>query len=107
MAPNDFILVVKDESAFEQKYGAGLPIAGQYTGSLSNGGEHLELRDAAGTLIQQFEYKDAWYDSTDGEGYSLTVVNPDITDVNNLSEKAFWRPSLFIDGSPGWKDNQR
>jgi outer membrane protein len=37
-------------AAFESKYSTGLPVAGQYTGSLSNGGERLTLLDAVGNV---------------------------------------------------------
>ena len=50
MAPRH-ILVVEDANALEAKYGPGLPIAGTYTGSLSNGGERIEMQDAAGQVI--------------------------------------------------------
>jgi len=104
LAPGEYILVVKDMQAFEAKYGTGLPIAGQYTGSLSNAGERIELRDAAGQIIESFEYRDNWYDLTDGPGFSLTVKDPDHSDPNALSGKSLWRPSAQAGGSPGFSD---
>ena len=35
LAPGAYTLLVRDIMAFEAKYGQGLPIAGQYAGSLS------------------------------------------------------------------------
>jgi hypothetical protein len=81
-----------------------LPVAGVYAGSLNNAGERVELRDAAGQIIHSFQYKDSWYASTDGLGYSLTVKDPVTTDPNTLGQKAVWRPSAKPGGSPGAAD---
>ena len=82
----------------------GLPVAGQYAGSLSNAGEQIELRDAAGTIICRFEYKDSWFPKTDGGGYSLTVKDPVTTDPNSLSNAGAWRASSVAGGTPGRAD---
>ncbi len=74
------MLVVKDRVAFEARYGPGLPIAGRYEGNLSNAGERIRLQDAAGRTIHDFRFEDLWYKATDGEGYSLTVVDPTTAD---------------------------
>jgi len=101
LAPQAYCLVVKDTSLLETLYGTGLPIAGQYTGSLSNGGERIMLQDAAGRIIHNLRYEDNWYRNTDGDGYSLTVKQPVPADPNALADKASWRPSLRQGGSPG------
>jgi len=93
-------LVVKDVAAFETKYGSKLPIVGQYAGSLDNAGERIELVDAAGAIIQSFEYDD-WFKSTDGQGFSLMVKDPKTSDPNSLNEEEAWRPSTTPGGSPG------
>ena len=51
-----YILVVKNIAAFESRYGPGFNIAGQYVGSLDNGGENLEIQDAVGEKVQDFSY---------------------------------------------------
>jgi len=94
-------LVVKDIAAFQAKYGSKLPVVGEYAGSLSNGGEQITLVDAAGTVIEGFAYQDAWYKTTDGEGYSLTVKDPKTTHTGSLNEKAAWTASAQKGGSPG------
>jgi hypothetical protein len=104
LAPAAYILVVEDPAAFEARYGPGLPVAGAYRGNLSNGGEHIELRDAAGQIIHSFEFKDRWYGVTDGDGFSLTLKDPAATDPNALGQKSVWRPSTDIGGSPGSGD---
>jgi len=105
LAAGQRILVVKDEAVFKAKYGTGRYIAGQYTGSLDNGGERIRLEDAIGTMIADFRYSDGWRETTDGEGYSLTIINPTEPDPNSWSLKDCWRPSAYINGSPGWDDS--
>jgi hypothetical protein len=104
LAPGGYCLVVKDVAAFQAKYGAKLPVVGRYGGSLDNGGERLELVDAAGRMIESFTYSD-WFESTDGRGFSLTVKDPKTTDPNRLNEAGAWRPSLSLGGSPGTGDS--
>ncbi len=100
LAPSGYCLVVKDTVAFAARYGSSLPVAGAYAGSLSNGGERLELLDAVGTVIHDFSFKDGWFDTTDGKGFSLTVKDPR-ADPNTLDSKSAWRPSVKEGGSPG------
>ncbi len=99
-----YCLVVKDITAFQAKYGSKLPVVGEYAGSLDNGGEHIELVDAAGQVIQGFAYDDSWFKSTDGSGYSLTVKDPRATDTSSLNDKAAWQASTRKGGSPGTGD---
>jgi len=99
-----YCLVVRDIAAFQAKYGSKLPVVGRYTGSLDNGGERIELVDAAGRTIQSFQYQDDWFKTTDGSGFSLTVKDPKATDANSLNDKNAWRPSTSVGGSPGTHD---
>lgn len=101
LAPKEVVLVVKDREAFERRYGADLPVIGQYTGMLSNAGEWIELRDASDYIVHRFRYEDAWYDVTDGDGYSLTVTDPEQSPSEMPTDKALWHPSLVLGGSPG------
>jgi len=103
LPPAGYCLLVKDVAAFEAAYGNQLPVLGQYTGSLSNSGERIELVDAAGGIIQSFEYQDNWFDLTDGLGFSLTALDPKI--VANQNDKTAWRPSAQAGGSPGTDDD--
>ena len=56
LAPRDRLLVVEDVAAFEFRYGDDLPVAGSWSGGLSNGGEQLTLIDN-GITVQQFTKK--------------------------------------------------
>jgi hypothetical protein len=102
LSPGGYVLVVRDLGVFEATYGVGLPVAGQYGGRLDKAGERIELRDAAGQVIDDFRYRDGWYGLTDGVGFSLTVRDPAAS--RSLDEKTSWRPSARLGGSPGFDD---
>jgi hypothetical protein len=61
LGPDEYIVVVKDSTAFGLRYldFSGI-IAGQYNGSLNNAGERIELQDALGRTILNFRFKDGW-----------------------------------------------
>jgi CotH protein/concanavalin A-like lectin/glucanase superfamily protein/lamin tail-like protein/chitobiase/beta-hexosaminidase-like protein len=99
-------VVVKDLAAFEARYGTGINVVpGQYSGSLSNGGEEIDLEDALGAKIHNFDYSDGWYEITDGLGFSLTIRDPYSSDPNDWDEKDGWRASFANGGSPGEDDS--
>jgi len=77
LPPGEHVIVVHKRSVFEGRSGGyeGL-IVGDYTGRLNNGGEKIRLEDAAEQVILDFEYNDGWRDITDGDGYSLTIIDP-------------------------------
>jgi len=104
LSPGSYVLLVQDPVAFENRYGRGLPIAGQYTGNLSNAGERIVFQDAIGTTIHDFEFDDRWYDVTDGRGFSLTVRDPATSAPDSLGQEGAWRPSADTGGSPGFDD---
>ncbi|MHC4314875.1 MAG: lamin tail domain-containing protein, partial [Planctomycetota bacterium] len=95
--PDECVVVVKNQSAFEAQYGTSVNIAGEYDGSLANNGERIRLQDAIGRMILDFEYEDRWYPITDGDGFSLTVIEPSDSAIYG-SEGLFahWK---FDDGS--------
>ena len=78
LAPGDCVVLVDDAAAFRAKYGEDVPIAGEYAGRLSNAGEQivLTLPEPLEAAILRFAYEDAWYESTDGRGHSLTIADP-------------------------------
>ena len=98
------VVLVKNRSAFESRYGTGLNIAGEYEGFLDNGGESIKMEDYTNSTILEFHYDDAWYDITDGEGFSLTIKDPDNSILGSWDNKNAWRPSLYSGGSPGKED---
>jgi hypothetical protein len=98
------VLVVKNQAAFESRYGTGKPIAGTFTGSLSDGGERVRLLGKFGEVVHDFSYDDDWYPQTDGQGWSLTIVDAN-GPLTAWGTKAGWRASEPVNGTPGTTDN--
>lgn len=98
-------MIVKDSATFTLAEQAN--IAGIFANNteLDNGGERIALVDYLGETIFDFTYSDGgdWTDSPDGNGPSLTLINP--TDSPILSDATNWRPSVFAAGSPGENDS--
>ena len=106
--PGEYAVLVSNYEAFTNRYTnwANINIAGEYhgkffisTGSLDNGGEELALVDGLGNTILDFEYND-WYEITDGEGYSLTLIDP-TAETNTWGDSSSWRASAYTNGTPG------
>lgn len=105
LAAQEYVLLVEDLATFTQYYpGLAAKVAGQYDGNLDNAGETIRFQDALGLTIQDFEYSDNWYPLTDGEGYSLTLVDPMTEDPNTGSQEEAWRSSSSVGGTPGTND---
>lgn len=105
LAPGDRVLVVRNQRAFEARYGQGFPIAGEFSGALNNAGDHLVLQDTAtGLTLLDFAYADdhPWPLCADGAGYSLTLKNPGSYPDSGDSEN--WRCSSRPNGNPGTSD---
>ena len=98
------IVLAGHRAAFALRHGAGTEVAGQFSGTLDNGGERLALFDAAGAILRDFTYDDIapWPTTPDGTGPSLVLLapssNPDHTIASN------WRASFAGGGTPGGKD---
>jgi hypothetical protein len=105
LATDEYIVVVQDRNAFEAQYGTDINIAGPYFGRLNNAGETIRLQDAIGRTIQEFSFEDGWWSLTDGEDFSLTIIEPTNPDLSSWDEKDSWRPSAYADGSPGQDDS--
>jgi hypothetical protein len=72
---------------------------GPFSGNLDNAGEQIVLEGPLREPIQDFSYNNAWYSVTDGLGFSL--VRNEVAGVGN---RAGWRASANIGGSPGQND---
>ena len=90
------LVIVEDPLAFEFRYGAGLPVAGMYTGKLKDEGENLQLVDALGQVIREFTYDNLapWPSAADGQGPSLLLIDP-----NSVPDHA--DPANWTAGTPG------
>ncbi|MFM9963379.1 MAG: lamin tail domain-containing protein [Planctomycetaceae bacterium] len=99
LAPGGRVVIVEDLAAFQARYGTGLPVAGQYTGSLSDNGETLKLLDRAGDALLSVNYDDngAWPSRPDGLGSSLEAI----ANAKSLNDPDHWRASTEFHGTPG------
>ena len=102
LAPRAYVLVVRNQPAFESIYGNTLNIAGSFTGKLANEGDRivLQLPDPWITAIQIFTYRGWWYAQADGGGGSLEIQDARIS-RRAWDERDAWRASGVNGGSPG------
>ncbi len=70
----EFLVISPNPARLLQVY--GVASAGTYAGGLKNGGETLQLLDAAGVIVHAFDYDDGgeWPILPDGEGPSLELM---------------------------------
>ena len=106
LSPGAYLLIVRSQAAFESRYSAGLPIAGEWQSGdkIDNGGENLKLSYGAGSAIHEFAYDDDpnWPTSPDGEGPSLVLIAPESSPDH--ADPFNWRSSIAIGGTPGASD---
>ena len=105
LAAGERLLVVSDVSAFNANYPSVnfTQIVGQYSGSLSDGGETIRVDDANGETILEFDYNDSdpWALAADGAGGSLQVVDELNTPLDRFGKYYSWRSSVNAGGTPG------
>lgn len=96
LAAGERIVVTDDAAGFASVYGVAVVPLGEYAGSLSNGGETIDLIDSGGAIIDSVSYDDggAWPAAPDGTGPSLELVS--LFDDNNLA--ASWGTSVAAAG---------
>jgi len=100
LGPDERVLVVRNITAFETRYGSGLNIAGEFVDSgLSNGGEPVKLEDPTNSTIAQFTYDDGngWPGRPDGKGASLEIIDTE----GGYNDEDNWRSSVAYGGTPG------
>ncbi|UCG56545.1 MAG: CotH kinase family protein, partial [Phycisphaerales bacterium] len=101
LGPGEYVVVAANESAFRSRYGIGVNVAGQYLGSLDNGGEDVVLilpwpLEAA---VLRFSYDDGWYPTTDGGGDSLEIIDP-TADPASWDQRESWQAASPTPGQP-------
>lgn len=99
LSAGGYMVVVKNRTVFESRYGTGVPIAGVYTGSLDNAGEKVTLVGPMLEPVAEVDYSDEWYPVTDGAGFSLVP-----REGANGPGMVGWRSSSRINGNPGEAD---
>jgi hypothetical protein len=89
IAAGGHAVVAMDPDAFLTEFGR--TAYGPYTGGLSSDGENLELRNAAGLLVDEVEYRSEfpWPVGAGGNGPSMELIHPSLD--NNLGGS--WRIS--------------
>ncbi|MEZ6116779.1 MAG: CotH kinase family protein [Pirellulaceae bacterium] len=98
LSPGERLILVENQDAFVMRYGTELPVAGQWNGKLSNGGEYLTVENSDGILLQ-FQYDDNWYPDTDGAGSSLELIDP-VGSGEQWFVRQAWQASI-VGGTPG------
>lgn len=103
LAPGEFFVITSKPSKFYEIYGRAA--SGNFQGNLSNSGETLVLKDAAGSIVFEFSYMDdsPWPEDADGEGNSL--VSSDCNPAGQPQEISYWKSSRLKGGSP-FKDDK-
>lgn len=119
LAPGERIVVVKNQALFDARYRAvgspwyhaGIRVAGEWSGSLNNGGEELQIFASGGAPLSAFTFgdDDAWPGRADGNGSSLELSDPAAVSIvsavskgASLDNGANWGASAEFHGSPGW-----
>ncbi len=105
--PGGFLVVAENPAVTASWH--GIDALGPWSGNLSSNGERVELRDAAGTLVDSASYATSapWPATPNGDGPALELVNPLLD--NNLggnwraSTAGFAPATLLPAGAPGWK----
>jgi hypothetical protein len=105
--PNERVVVAEDAVAFLRHYGQGANLVGQYSGQLADAGEELALLlpEPYETAILRFDYSDDWYSTTDGQGFSLEIVDPKAR-FDRWGQQESWRASASAGGTPGYAPGQ-
>ncbi|MCL4176448.1 MAG: lamin tail domain-containing protein [Verrucomicrobia bacterium] len=101
-APGEIVVLTRHRQAFTERYGTGIAVLGEFTGTLDNAGERIRLEGPLGEVIQEFRYSD-WYPLTDGVGFSLVPVDP-TAETGSMDDATWWRASGQPGGSPGTDD---
>ena len=111
-----YLVVAADHAAFSAKYPTVTNFVAGWSGRLSNSGDTLVLKDAAGTIVDQVDYADdgawaerergdldfghrgwRWRSAADGYGKSLELINAAFD--NNSGQN--WGASTKPEGTPG------
>ncbi|MHC5061130.1 MAG: CotH kinase family protein, partial [Planctomycetota bacterium] len=100
-----YCVAARNAASFALRYpGFSGTIAGEFAGAINNGGERITLADSLGETILDFRFKDGWYPITDGEDFSLNIIDPANPDPNNWEYARYWQPSSVAGGTPSDAD---
>ena len=110
------LVVAADLPTFRAKFPGVSNVVGNWSGTLSNSRENIDLEDALGALIDSVRYADEghwairqrgdlhygrrgwkWFSEHDGLGKSLELINAQVSNDNGQN----WGASLVLKGTPG------
>lgn len=100
LLPGEHLAVARNQTRLRTLAGPSPRLAGDFSPALPDNTGTLRLTGAYGEPIQEIHYDARWYRTTDGGGYSLTVVNDQLPSAE-ASQPGNWRPSLLPGGTPG------
>jgi hypothetical protein len=106
LAPGAHAVVAADPAALAVRHGLDpSSVLGPYGGSLSNGGEDLELWTSGGYLASFVSFRDEapWPESPDGLGPSLERISP----LREDADPEAWAASVMTGGTPGAANSAR
>jgi hypothetical protein len=98
LGAGEFVVVAADPTALRAA-GASGQVLGPFTGTLSNNGDVLELRDELGAqkLLVEFDNNAPWPVAAAGTGHSLVLINPSYGE----NDPRAYGASAFRGGNPG------
>ncbi len=109
--PGEYVVVAKNPTAFQFRYGTLANVLGPYNENLDNGGESIVVENILGDTLLSFTYGDSedpgWPDRADGNGATLELINPagvpwtDPARTTYLNDSDNWHSSGEYLGTPG------
>lgn len=105
MNPGEVGVIVRDQAAFQARYGSSARIIGVFTSGLTDDGEELYIVDLNVTPSERvtrftFGSSGLWPKLARGNGTTLELIDPN-TSNSLLSKWYSWRNSTEYGGSPG------
>src|SRR5262245_12212885 len=116
LAAGAYLVISPDIATFSERYPGVANVVGNSQGILSNNGETIELKDAAGNVVDSVSYGSEgdwafrqrgpddlghhgwkWFCEADGLGKSMERRNPSLTFDTGQN----WAPSASLGGAPG------
>ena len=108
LAPGAHLVVANDRSSFLSRYpgSTSFMAAGGYNGAFDNTGETiaLTLPEPWKVHVLRFRFEPTWYPSASGGGHSIVIAAPATTPPKDWQNRAVWRASASVNGSPGAAD---
>ncbi len=91
MDPGGYLVMAEDPQALQERAGDSVLILGPFSGSLSNEGERITLRNHLGEVVDTvgYDYGFPWPTATTGDGSSMELIHPSLD--NDLGGS--WRAS--------------